>query len=139
VADIAPDVLYRLQEYLALLSAPADEQWAWAEAEHTGIEELKLRFFDVAPVFVGSSIIDDAAELAVLRLCMYLSEMGGQFFLDRAVLNEAAQWKRVRELAAAALSSLRRLGAVNAPWQLPDLGQPFQPPTSTDVAPPDVP
>ena len=103
----------RLESVVAVLSAPADQQRAWAEGQRVGIEEMILQLFDFVPGWLRelreTSMIDDAAELAILRLYVQLDQMRSQSDLIEkwsAVAN-APEWKRARELSASALTSLR--------------------------------
>jgi len=116
-------LLSRLEGVITLLGKPADQQKAWADVEHVGIEEMILQFFDFVPGWLDelrkSSMIDDSDELALLRLYVALDLMRRRSdLLEKwsAVAN-SEEWKRARQLSASALLSLRRSRPIGPPGQ----------------------
>jgi hypothetical protein len=101
-----------IEAHLALLLASPDEQEAWASAERVPAEEIALQYYDAVPHWLTGlrerGSIDSADEEALHRLNDYLRRVQPKLFLDGPHVTRAPEWERVRQLAVAALDTVRR-------------------------------
>jgi hypothetical protein len=79
-----------------------------------------LQFFDFVPGWLSelrdAEVVDDADELAILRLYVYLNQMRGRSdLLEKwSAVADAPEWRKVRELSVSALTCLRGSKATRA-------------------------
>jgi hypothetical protein len=97
---------------LELLLADPDAQEAWARARGVSAVEIALQFYDAIPGYLegmrARGVIDLTDEQALLRLDAYLQEVQGVLFLPGPRVARVKEWDGVRDLAASALSGVRR-------------------------------
>jgi hypothetical protein len=101
-----------IEAHLVLLVASPDVQEAWASAERVPAEEIALQYYDAVPLCLTGlrerGSIDSADEEALHRLNDYLRRVQPKLFLDGPHVTRAPEWERVRQLAVAALDTVRR-------------------------------
>lgn len=104
--------LLELQEEVALLAAPAQQQEEWAVVHRMPSEEIALQFYDAVPMWLArlrdTGMIDTDDERALTALSQALTNCQERLFLDGPKVTNASEWFTIRELAMTALESLRR-------------------------------
>jgi hypothetical protein len=120
-----PGQMYlRLEEALELLAASGQEQEAWARLPSSfrvPPDEMRLQYLDLIPsllyLYREGRLIDDADEASLLRLESFLMQRPSDDvkpYSSWSGFAESTEWVRIRELATAALASLRRPPAEKA-------------------------
>ena len=113
-----------LLESLRVLGSPANEQEAWAHSGGNAVpppEEMRLSYLDHVPdllyLYRGGQLIDDADEVALLKLERFLMRPTKDMTSYRRwwAVAESEEWDHIRELAQAALASLNRPASEKRP------------------------
>ena len=105
-------LLRQLDQFVALIAAPAKLQEDWARRCHFPAEELALQYYDAVPAWFTHlrelSLIDDSDERVLTNLKTHLLASQTKLFEDGPHVTHAPEWHQVRDLASAALESLTR-------------------------------